>query len=125
MQRPINTRMGKLWNIGTMEYHLAMRITDQQLCTTTRMRDFPGGPEVKNLPCNAGDASSISGQGTKLPPCHGATKPVHYNYQSPWTTNTEPSCHNYRVRVPTTKDLRNAMKTSHSATKTQHSQINI
>ena len=26
-----------------------------------------GGPGVKNLPCNAADAGSISGQGTKIP----------------------------------------------------------
>ena len=25
----------------------------------------PGGPVVKNLPCNAGDSGSIPGQGTK------------------------------------------------------------
>ena len=30
-------------------------------------RDFPGGPVVKNLPCHAGDAGSIPGQGTKIP----------------------------------------------------------
>ena len=30
-------------------------------------RDFPGGPVVKNLPSNAGDAGSIPGQGTKIP----------------------------------------------------------
>ena len=28
---------------------------------------FPGGPVVKNLPCNVGDAGSIPGQGTKIP----------------------------------------------------------
>ena len=28
---------------------------------------FPGGSVVKNLPCNAGDAGSIPGQGTKIP----------------------------------------------------------
>ena len=31
------------------------------------MKDFPGGPVVKNPPCNAGDAGSIPGQGTKIP----------------------------------------------------------
>ena len=31
------------------------------------LRDFPGGPMVKNLPCNAGDAGLIPGQGTKIP----------------------------------------------------------
>ena len=30
-------------------------------------RDFPGGPVVKNLPCNAGDAILISYRGTKIP----------------------------------------------------------
>ena len=29
--------------------------------------DFPGGPVVKNLPSNAGDAGSIPGLGTKIP----------------------------------------------------------
>ena len=29
--------------------------------------DFPGGPGVKNPPCNAGDMSLIPGQGTKMP----------------------------------------------------------
>ena len=30
--------------------------------------DFPGGPEVKNLPSNAGDLGLIPGQRTKIPP---------------------------------------------------------
>ena len=29
--------------------------------------DFPGGPVVKNLPCNAGDQGSIPGRGPKVP----------------------------------------------------------
>ena len=29
--------------------------------------DFPGGPVVKNLPCNAKDVGSIPSQGTKIP----------------------------------------------------------
>ena len=31
------------------------------------LRDFSGGPMVKNLPANAGDAGSIPGLGTKIP----------------------------------------------------------
>ena len=31
------------------------------------MRDFPGGPVVKNPPYNAGDVGLIPGQGTKTP----------------------------------------------------------
>ena len=30
-------------------------------------RGFPGGPVVKNPPCNAGDMGLIPGQGTKIP----------------------------------------------------------
>ena len=30
------------------------------------LRDFPGGPVVKNPPYNAGNAGSIPGQGTKI-----------------------------------------------------------
>ena len=29
--------------------------------------DFPGGPVIKNMPCNKGDVGSIPGQGTKIP----------------------------------------------------------
>ena len=32
-----------------------------------KMWDFPGGLVVKNPPCNAQDASSSPGQGTKIP----------------------------------------------------------
>ena len=31
------------------------------------IQDFPGGPVVKNLPCNAGDMGLIPGWGTKTP----------------------------------------------------------
>ena len=48
--------------------------------------DFPGGPVVKNLPCNAGDAGSIPGRGTKIPqameqlsPLTATTEPVRCN----------------------------------------------
>ena len=29
--------------------------------------NFPGGPVVKNPPCNAGDVGSVPGQGTEIP----------------------------------------------------------
>ena len=35
------------------------------------LRDFPGGPVVKNPPANAGDAGLITGHGTKIPPALG------------------------------------------------------
>ena len=31
------------------------------------LEDFPGGPEVRNLPCNEGDMGLIPGWGTKIP----------------------------------------------------------
>ena len=39
------------------------------------MRDFPGGPEVRNLPSNAGDTDSIPGQGTNIPQALGKLSP--------------------------------------------------
>ena len=32
-----------------------------------QQRDFPGGPVVKNPPCNAGDEGSIPDWGTEIP----------------------------------------------------------
>ena len=51
-----------------------------------QVRDFPGGPVVKNPPCSAGEVGLIPGQGTKIPTCCRATKPAR--------RNTEPTCHN-------------------------------
>ena len=49
-------------------------------------RDFPGGPVVKNLPCNVGDIVLIPGGGTKIPHalgqlslCTATTEPSHHN----------------------------------------------
>ena len=39
------------------------------------MRGIPGGPEVKNLPCNAGNADSIPDAGTKIPHASGQLSP--------------------------------------------------
>ena len=47
-----------------------------------KIRDFPGGPVVKNLPSNAGDTSSIPGRGSKIP--HAAEQ------LSPRATTIEP-----------------------------------
>ena len=51
------------------------------------MRDFPGGPVVENPSANAGDVSSISGPGTKIPhaerqlsSCFIITEPAHGSY---------------------------------------------
>ena len=46
------------------------------------LRDFPGGPVVKNLPSNAGDMGSVPGGGTKIPHAVGQL--------SPWAATTKP-----------------------------------
>ena len=52
-------------------------------------RDFPGGPGVKNPPCNAGYVGLTPGWGTKishatkqLSPHTATTEPVHLNKRS-------------------------------------------
>ena len=45
----------------------------------TGNRDFPGGPVVKNLPSNAGDAGSIPGQETKIPHAEEQLSPSTFN----------------------------------------------
>ena len=45
--------------VGTARYSEILR--------NTGCWDFPGGPVVKNLPCNAGDSGSIADGGTKTP----------------------------------------------------------
>ena len=79
-------------------------------------RDFPGGPVVKNLPCYAGDTSSIPGRRTKTPHapeklslCAATRKPVSHNY---WA-------HTLHQTIP-----HDTTKTICAATTTQCSQIN-
>ena len=43
--------------------------------------DFLGGPVVKNLPCNAGDESSIPDQGTKIPHATWRSLKTKKNYK--------------------------------------------
>ena len=50
------------------------------------MRDFAGGPVVKNLPSNAADAGLIPGRGTKISHAMGQL--------SLWATTTELACLN-------------------------------
>ena len=57
------------------------------------LRDFRGGPGVKNWSCNAGDVGSILGWGTKIPhtlsqlrPCTTTTEPMSLNEDPAWCT---------------------------------------
>ena len=47
------------------------KATSKREFNKMRQWDFPGGPVVKNPPSNAGDMSSIPGQGTKIPQTSG------------------------------------------------------
>ena len=54
-----------LSHLGLSRLHVSGS-NDPENCQT-RHRYFPGGPVVKNLPCNTGDAGSIPGRGSKIP----------------------------------------------------------
>ena len=56
--------------------------------------DFPGGPEVKNPPSNAGDAGSIPDQGTKIPRSSGQLSPRTTAREKPGRDKEKPACHN-------------------------------
>ena len=43
------------------------------------LKDFPGGPVVKNLPTYAGDSGSIPGWRTKIPHAAGQLSPIQPN----------------------------------------------
>ena len=58
---------------------------------------LPGGPVVKNSPCNAGDWGLIPGQGTKIPHPVGQLS-LSATLESPRAT-TRGSTHNKRSRV--------------------------
>ena len=51
--------------------------------------DFPGGPVVKNKPCDARDVSLIPGKKSKIP--HAVEQ------LSPHTATSKPTHHNWRV----------------------------
>ena len=56
--------------------HLSGKLISKIYKEHTQFRDFPGGPLVKNPPCNAEDTGSIPGQGFKIPTCLRAIKPT-------------------------------------------------
>ena len=83
---------------------------------------------VKNLPCNAGNVSSIPGGGTKIPCVVEQLSPQAAATESVAAT-TEPALLGARVPqletcAPQQKISHGAMKILCAASKTQHSQIN-
>ena len=63
------------------------------------MRDFPGGPEVKNLPSSTGETGSMPGWGTKFPRSSEQLSPC---------TTSESVC--WEVRPPMRQLRRSAAK---------------
>ena len=64
------------------------------------IRDFLGGPVVKNPPSNAGDAGLIPGRGTKIPhaagqlsPLDTTTEPTHPGVCAPQLEREKPAGH--------------------------------
>ena len=51
--------------------------------------DFPGGPVVKNPPCNSGDADSIPGWETKIPYAEKQLSPRTTSRETPCAAITE------------------------------------
>ena len=77
--------------------------------------DFPGGPVVKNLPHNAGDANSIPGRRTKVP--HAVEQ------LSPSTTSRESVSCNDPARCSEHPECCHSTKTRHSQINEQTSKI--
>ena len=78
----------KFWNfskrLGVTEQPLevlmlGLQPTDSESEVETAVGNFPGGPVVKNLPCNAGDESLIPGWGTKIPQAWEQLRPCTTN----------------------------------------------
>ena len=65
-----------------------------------KYRDISGGPVVKNLPSNAGDVSSIPGQGTKIICAAGQLRPrvtiIEPEHPSVRAPQEKPVCHKWR-----------------------------
>lgn len=58
----------------------ASLLQNNKLGLKPRSSNFPGGPVIKNAPCNSGDAGSILSLGTKIPHAKiRITKHVHLN----------------------------------------------
>ena len=75
--------------------------------------DFPGGSAVKNPSCNARDASSVPGQGTKIPHATGQLRPH--------APSREPMCPGARVpQLERENPHEKREKTSTTREKTAH-----
>ena len=65
-----------------MDFRAPAKAETIALLKKYKIRDFPGGPMVKNLPCNSGDMGSVPGGETKIPQALGqllSPEPGHHN----------------------------------------------
>ena len=51
----------------TIGVFLEYIVAEKKLKKKKVKEDFPGGPVIKHLPCNAGDVGLIPGWGTRIP----------------------------------------------------------
>ena len=77
------------------------------------MRNFPGGPVVKNPPCNAGGETSIPGWGTKIP--HATRKGSPRTSARSVSTREVPALRNWRK-----PKLLNFFYSPHNIAHTEH-----
>ena len=68
-------------------------VTQKIICHKCQCWDFPGGPVVKNLPCNAEDVGSVSGWRTKIPHASEELSP-HTATRESVGQNEDPECCN-------------------------------
>ena len=70
------------WNISNMgKEKMTQKNSDSTIIVRffkSNVRDFLGGPVVKNLPCNGGDVGSISVGELRSP--HATEQLSHHNY---------------------------------------------
>ena len=65
---------------------------DKSIISMSVYEDFPGGPVVKNSPCNTEDVGSIAGWEIKIP--HAMEQPTPQTLWYSCTATTESARHN-------------------------------
>ena len=63
------------WALQKSLNQLSINLSESKYLHENKLRDFPGGPVVKNPPSDAWDLSSVPGQRTKIPHAVGQLRP--------------------------------------------------
>ena len=97
----------KIYGLHVIPLWMQPFFTQQKLREKIKEKDkekwggaFPGGPVVKNLPSNAGDAGSSPWSGNQDPTCYGATESTCCSQRSLCTPMENPTCHNQELTQP-------------------------